>query len=95
MRKRDELTDPNSCMSRAKDDEMTFVLLGRDLAAPETVRFWIEERIRRGKNKRTDPQIVEAERWASTVIAEQVDAALAAHDRAVAEEEQGGGHQPC
>jgi hypothetical protein len=43
MRKRDELTDPTSCMSRARDDEQTFVLLGRDTAAPATVRAWIEE----------------------------------------------------
>jgi len=34
MRKSDELKNPKSCMSRAKDDEMTFVLLGRDIVAP-------------------------------------------------------------
>lgn len=51
MRKRDELTDPNSCMSRAKDDEWTFVLLGRDAAAVDTVRFWIAKRIELGKNQ--------------------------------------------
>lgn len=71
MRKRDELTDPSSCMSRAKDDEWTFVLLGRDAAAAATVRFWIEERIRLGKNERTHPQIVEAEAWCRFVEAEQ------------------------
>lgn len=60
MIKSKELTDPNSCMSRARDDEMTFVLLGRDAAAPAAIRFWIEERIRLGKNARTDPQILEA-----------------------------------
>ena len=60
MRKRDELTNPASCMSRAKDDEMTFVLLGRDRAAPVAIRAWVEERIRLGKNKRNDPQILEA-----------------------------------
>lgn len=37
MRKRDELTDPNSCMNKASDDEWTFVLLGRDAAAPGAV----------------------------------------------------------
>lgn len=71
MRKREELTNPNSCMSRAGDDEMTFVLLGRDRAAPEAVRAWINERIAIGKNKRDDPQIVEAEKWIATVVAEQ------------------------
>lgn len=70
MRKRDELTDPRSCMSRARDDEWTFVLLGRDHAAPAAVRAWIEERVRLGKNQRTDPQIVEAEEWAASVEAE-------------------------
>lgn len=65
MKKRDELTDPKSCMSRARDDEMTFVLLGRDAAAPSTIRAWIAERLRLGKNKPDDPQIVEAEQCAA------------------------------
>ena len=60
MIKREELTNPNSCMSRAKDDEMTFVLLGRDTAAPVAIEAWIAERIRLGKNLPDDPQIVEA-----------------------------------
>lgn len=74
MRKRDELTNPASCMSRARDEEWTFVLLGRDLAAPVAVRAWIEERIRLGKNRRYDPQIVDAEQWIATVEAEQAAA---------------------
>ena len=60
MIKREELTNPNSCMSRARDDEMTFVLLGRDIAAPVAIRAWVAERIRLGKNQQNDPQIVEA-----------------------------------
>lgn len=60
MIKRKELTDPKSCMSRADDDEMTFVLLGRDLAAPFAIRMWVNERIRLGKNQSGDPQIIEA-----------------------------------
>ena len=60
MRKRDELTLPNSCMSRARDDEMTFVLLGRDVAAPVAIRAWVAERIRTGKNCQDDLQIREA-----------------------------------
>ena len=60
MIKRLELTDPNSCMSRAREDEMTFVLLARDIAAPNTIRFWVAERIRLGKNIMEDAQIVEA-----------------------------------
>jgi hypothetical protein len=71
VRKRDELTDPKSCMSWAGNEEWTFVLLGRDRAAPAAIRAWIGERIRLGKNARTDPQIVEAEAWIAAVEAEQ------------------------
>lgn len=60
MIKREELTNPDSCMSRAMDDEMTFVLLSRDVCAPETIRFWCESRISAGKNTPNDPQITEA-----------------------------------
>lgn len=60
MIKRKELTDPKSCMSRADNDEMTFVLLGRDLAAPTAIRAWVAERIRLGKNTEQDAQIIEA-----------------------------------
>jgi hypothetical protein len=58
--KKEELSNPDSCMSRAKDDEMTFVLLARDAAAPSTIRVWCEHRIGLGKNVWNDPQILEA-----------------------------------
>jgi hypothetical protein len=67
MRKQKELSDPNSCMSRARDDEMTFVLLGRDKAAPVAIRAWIQERIRLGKNTPQDAQIAEAEGCATAM----------------------------
>lgn len=60
MIKREELTNPASCMSRAREDEMTFVLLGRDKAAPVAIRAWVAERIRLRKNLPNDPQIREA-----------------------------------
>lgn len=60
MIKREELSNPASCMNRAADDEMTFVLLGRDAAAPVAIRAWIMERLRLGKNKAGDAQITEA-----------------------------------
>lgn len=63
MIKRDELSDPRSCLNRAKEDEWVFILLERDPAATVAVRAWIEERIRIGKNKRDDQQIIEAEQW--------------------------------
>ena len=49
-----------SCLNRAGDQEMIFVLLGRDAAAPTAIRRWAEERIRLGKNAATDEQILEA-----------------------------------
>ncbi len=60
MQKRDELADPASCLNRAKDDELLFVLLARDLDAPDTIRDWVRRRILRGKNSADDPQITEA-----------------------------------
>lgn len=71
MIKKRELSDPNSCMSKADENEMTFVLLGRDLDAPETIRFWVSNRIARGKNKADDPQIVEALECAKTMERDQ------------------------
>lgn len=60
MRKRDELTHPGSCMTKARDDEMTFVLLARDAAAPAAIVNWCATRVLLGKNKPDDPQILEA-----------------------------------
>lgn len=71
MRKREELSSASSCMSRARADEMTFVLLGRDAAAPATIRFWVSERLRLGKNAPDDPQILEALACADTMDAER------------------------
>lgn len=78
MRKRDELNDPTSCLSRARDDEMVFVLLARDADAPGTIRDWIRRRIVRGKNRPGDPLMVDAEEVARTMEAERVDARPAA-----------------
>jgi hypothetical protein len=60
MIKRDEIADPNSCLNRAKDDEIVFTLLGRDKSAPVAIRAWINDRIRTGKNNHNDPQILNA-----------------------------------
>ena len=48
------------------------VILGRDVAAVPTIRAWIAERIKLGKNTSDDPQIKEAEQWINTVLDEQV-----------------------
>jgi hypothetical protein len=71
MRKQDELTNPDSCMSKARDGEMTFVLLGRDLVAPAVIREWCRLRCLHGKNKPKDPQITEALDCADTMDRER------------------------
>lgn len=60
MIKKDELTNEKSCINRANEDEMVFVLLARDPAATVAIEAWIAERIRLGKNKPDDAQIVDA-----------------------------------
>jgi len=72
MRKFDELNNPNSCMNKARDGELTFVLLGRDKAAPRAIRAWAAERLLLGKNTSTDdPQIREALECADQMEREQ------------------------
>lgn len=65
--KRHEMSDPASCLNRAEDEEMVFVLLGRDTAAPSAIRSWAKERIRLGKNAVEDAQIQEALACAHTM----------------------------
>lgn len=68
MRKKDELAPGgNTCMAHAHDEEMVFVLLGRDAAAPVAIRAWVAERLRLGKNVATDDQITEALACAATM----------------------------
>lgn len=71
MKKSEELANPESCFNKAADDEMMFVILGRDRAACHAVTEWIRERIRIGKNGMDDPQIVEAREWVATVMRQQ------------------------
>lgn len=71
MRKRDELTNPNSCLNKAGDDDMIFVLIPSDEDAPDTIRDWVRRRIRRGKNQPGDPKMVEALENAATMERER------------------------
>jgi hypothetical protein len=71
MRKKDEIRNEDSCLNRADYKEMLFVLLARDIAAPDTIRYWINRRIQLGKNSPDDPQILEAERCAQIMEEEQ------------------------
>lgn len=74
MIKTEEIRDPNNCLNKAKSDEMLFVLLGRDAAAPVAIRAWIYARIRLKKNSPEDPQIKEAIACAERMDAELADA---------------------
>lgn len=65
--KRDELAHPQSCMSKAGHDEMVFVLLGRDPAAPAAIRAWVEARVRFRKNKPGDELLRDAIECAETM----------------------------
>jgi len=55
-----EMASPHSCLNKAKDDEMLFVLLGRDPAAAVAIEAWCRSRIDMGLNSWDDRQIVEA-----------------------------------
>lgn len=71
MRKNDERYRADSCWNKAAPDEWLFILLGRDLAAPATIRAWVRERLRIGKNVATDQQIQDALELARTIEEEQ------------------------
>lgn len=43
MTKTTVLTDPNSCINRAEDDEPVFVLRANDPLMPKVVQFWANE----------------------------------------------------
>lgn len=64
MKKLKEASDPKSCWNRADEEEIVFVLLARDPAAPAAILAWINERVRIGKNYAGDAQILEATRAA-------------------------------
>ena len=60
MKRHEEITQPLSCLNKSNDNEMIFVLRAHDIAAPDTIRFWVAERISSGKNDLSDSQIIEA-----------------------------------
>ena len=86
MLKTKELSDPTSCLNTARDNERLFVLLARDIAAPDTIRYWVRRRLSAGKNRRDDAQIVEALECADLMEKERGHSILAAgHDPATCE----------
>lgn len=72
MRKREELAPTSDgCLAKAGEQEMLFVLLSRDAAAPDTILWWCHRRINLGLNKSNDPQIREAMECAKTMRLEK------------------------
>lgn len=57
MKRCNELSDSDSCLNKAYDDEYIFVLLQRDIAMPDTIRFWCWKRIVNAKNNFDDDKI--------------------------------------
>lgn len=74
MTRSKELSDPNSCFSKAKEDEPMFVLLARDVMAPDIVREWCRQRIKFLNQSPADEQIKEA-----MAIAQQMEEWKANH----------------
>jgi hypothetical protein len=73
MLKLQELTQIDSCLNKALNQEMIFVLLARDAAAPEAIRAWCQRRILLGLNTPDDPKIREALQCAETMENTQDD----------------------
>lgn len=60
--KRTELSDPNSCLNKAQDDEMIFVLRAKDPCAGIAILAWINARIDQKLNTIDDEKIKSAYR---------------------------------
>lgn len=73
MTKAEELANPNSCLNKAKDDEMLFILRAKDVCAPFAIAEWIRKRIEIRMNRWTDPKIQEANRCVDTMVSQQKD----------------------
>jgi hypothetical protein len=80
--KTEELSNPQSCLNKARANERLFVLLARDPAAPDVIGYWVRKRIALGKNKMSDPQIVEALECAKKMEEESRHHIGTAHDKA-------------
>lgn len=59
MIKREEIANPDSCLSRAADDEPVFVLRANDPRAAHVVRYWAAEYLHEkgGFARMTDAQV--------------------------------------
>ncbi len=52
MRKIDELQKTESTLSKAKEDEMLFILRGQDVSSPKTIMFWIASNIHNASDEK-------------------------------------------
>lgn len=82
MLKSDEIIKPQSCLNLALPNEMLFVLLARDAAAAETIRFWAGARVAMGLNEPDDVQIKTALETAN-LMQEQLPVLRAAIGKAI------------
>lgn len=83
--KRDELSNPTSCLNKASDDEPVFVLRAHDPLAADTIRYWAGlRRAQRGLEAKTDEALACAdsmERWRQG----QLDKLFADHGETIIE----------
>jgi len=61
MLKKDEVSNPNSCLGKAADDEPIFVLRAKDICASGVVRIWAQ----RAKDIHSEKKIKEALEFAN------------------------------
>lgn len=67
MKKMDEIATTNSCLNKAHNDEMIFVLRAKDPAAPIAIRAWIAERMRLGMDDFSGEKLNNAHQCAITM----------------------------
>lgn len=60
MQKKLEVSNPDSCLGKAKEDEMIFVLRAKDPVAPHVIREWVKARIEAGLNTPSESKVKEA-----------------------------------
>lgn len=60
MQKAYEVANSTSCLNKALMNEMMFILLARDPAAPAAIDAWILERVKLGLNRMSDDKIKSA-----------------------------------
>lgn len=67
MIKANEVSNPNSCLNKAHEKELIFVIREADAAAADTIAFWIKRRMELGLNDEGDDKLYEAKKWIEQV----------------------------